>query len=126
MRILFPAIFASLLSGLIAEEVYESPSTFIASAFPGGGYETGTVSTRNEAVKAIFNGRGYRASSAKFWRNGERTAWILEEIGKHKPITVGVVIDKGKIDTLKVLFTANVLDGKCVAVLLRANSLERA
>lgn len=87
-----------------AEKVYESPSTFIANAFPGGS-TAGTVSIAPVAddVKAIFQGRSYRASRVRYYRSGDRTAWILEEIGKTKPITTGIVVNKGKIESVKVL-----------------------
>ena len=32
-----------------------------------------------------------------------RTAWILEEVGKEKPITAGIVINNEKIELVKVL-----------------------
>lgn len=39
----------------------------------------------------------------RYWKKGNKSVWILEEIGKTKPITVGVVIDNNKISQLKVL-----------------------
>ncbi|MBQ0724809.1 MAG: FMN-binding protein [Cycloclasticus sp.] len=39
----------------------------------------------------------------KYWQKGTKTAWILNEIGKEKPITVGVVIEQSKIKQLSVL-----------------------
>jgi len=39
----------------------------------------------------------------RYWYKGERSAWILEEIGKEEPITAGIVIDKGKIERVEVL-----------------------
>ncbi|ACR12107.1 FMN-binding [Teredinibacter turnerae T7901] len=39
----------------------------------------------------------------RYWRSGVRSAWILEEVGKEQPITLGVVIDGDAIDELRVL-----------------------
>lgn len=39
----------------------------------------------------------------KYWRSAERTAWVLDEIGKERPITVGIVIDRGRIERVRVL-----------------------
>lgn len=39
----------------------------------------------------------------RYWGEKHRTAWILEEIGKERPITVGLVIDNGRLETVKVL-----------------------
>jgi uncharacterized protein with FMN-binding domain len=39
----------------------------------------------------------------RYWHQGSRTAWILEEIGKVKPITTGFVVEDGKISQVQVL-----------------------
>jgi len=39
----------------------------------------------------------------RYWSRDERTAWILEEIGKTEPITTGIVVDKGAIARISVL-----------------------
>ncbi|MGI9288240.1 MAG: FMN-binding protein [Pseudomonadales bacterium] len=39
----------------------------------------------------------------RYWRAGNRTAWILDEIGKERPITLGVVVENNTIAQVKVL-----------------------
>ena len=39
----------------------------------------------------------------RYWDDGTRSAWILEEIGKVKPITTGYVVNSGKIERVAVL-----------------------
>lgn len=39
----------------------------------------------------------------RYWQQHDRSVWILQEIGKTKPITVGVLIEKHKIVSLRVL-----------------------
>lgn len=39
----------------------------------------------------------------RYWRDGPRTAWILQAIGKEHPITAGFVIEKGKLKRTRVL-----------------------
>ena len=53
-------------------------------------------------VKKIL-GHDYGALRVRYWQEGARTVWVLEEIGKYKPITVGVVINDGAIEKLDVL-----------------------
>ena len=48
-------------------------------------------------------GHDYPALRLRYWCRGKRSAWILEEIGKDLPITVGVVIDDDRIRSLRVL-----------------------
>ena len=53
-------------------------------------------------VKKILR-HDYGALRVRYWQNGTRTVWVLEEIGKYKPITVGIVINEGAIEKLEVL-----------------------
>jgi hypothetical protein len=39
----------------------------------------------------------------RFWRSGTHTAWVLDEIGKEMPITVGISVDNGAVKRVKVL-----------------------
>ena len=39
----------------------------------------------------------------RYFNQGERTAWMLEEIGKELPITLGIVIEQQKIQMLRVM-----------------------
>jgi hypothetical protein len=39
----------------------------------------------------------------RYWKQGNKTAWILEEIGKSEPITAGFVVESGKIAQVRVL-----------------------
>ena len=39
----------------------------------------------------------------KYWKKDDRSAWILEEIGKERPITAGIVINDNKIELITVL-----------------------
>ena len=45
----------------------------------------------------------YGALRVRYWQDGPRTVWVLDEIGKYKPITVGVVVNTGAIEKLSVL-----------------------
>ncbi len=39
----------------------------------------------------------------RYWGLNHRTLWILEEVGKEQPITMGVVIEEGKLLDINVL-----------------------
>ncbi|MDF1692086.1 MAG: FMN-binding protein [Zhongshania sp.] len=45
-------------------------------------------------IKSI-RGKDFPLLRVRYWRQGQKTAWILEEIGKEMPITIGVVVDAG-------------------------------
>ena len=38
-----------------------------------------------------------------YWHRDDRTVWILEEIGKSLPITVGIVINENRVEQVKIL-----------------------
>lgn len=54
------------------------------------------------AVRAVLE-HDYPAARLRYWRDGKRTAWVLEEIGKDLPITVGIAVDGGAIERVRVL-----------------------
>ncbi|MBV1876136.1 MAG: FMN-binding protein [Pseudomonadales bacterium] len=55
-----------------------------------------------QAAQQIF-GHRYRGLRIRYWQQAGTTAWILDEIGKDLPITIGIVIDDDKIRRLSIL-----------------------
>lgn len=90
---------------LEARGVYQEPEAFIQEIYGGQPppaqplWLTDTVQT--EAVRIL--GHKYAGLRLRYWLREGRSAWILEEIGKEEPITVGIVIDGGKIELVRVL-----------------------
>lgn len=39
----------------------------------------------------------------RYWRDGERTSWVLDVIGRDHPITVGVTVEHDRIVAMRVL-----------------------
>jgi hypothetical protein len=93
-----------LCSGLSAE-VYLPPEKFLAETFDGKVPEPGLFWLTGETRAAVEKILGHRATAlrVRYWANGARTAWILDEIGKTEPITTGVVVDQGSIARIAVL-----------------------
>lgn len=52
---------------------------------------------------AAILGHDYPGLRVKYWRQGARTAWVLDHIGKEQPITMGVVVEQGQILNIEVL-----------------------
>lgn len=83
---------------------YQSPEEFLRAAFPEA----------DPAARALWLRAGLRdevadilgrapAPRVRYWQAGSRTAWVLDEIGKDRPITAGVVVDGGAIADVRVL-----------------------
>ena len=106
LRNLLTIIFLAGLSTLaLARGTYQEPEAFLQDTFadelpdPAVIWLTGD---RKAAVKQIL-GHRYASLRVRYWRQAERSAWILEEIGKDLPITIGFVINAGHIERIKVL-----------------------
>ncbi|MFP5441425.1 MAG: FMN-binding protein [Gammaproteobacteria bacterium] len=60
-----------------------------------------TPPLKERAAKILDH--AYAGMRVKYWRAGRRTAWILDEIGKEQPITVGILVDDGRIGRVEIL-----------------------
>ena len=87
-----------------ADEVYLEPTAFVSEAFDGkppAARKLWVEPALNEQVKAIVGSP--LALRQKYWRDGERTVWILEAIGRDTPITAGYVVDHGAVARTAIL-----------------------
>jgi FMN-binding domain len=86
------------------EEIYLAPDAFLKTAFsdlPKPAMLWITPDVKAEAGKIL--GHPPTKLRERYWSDGMKTAWILEEIGKEELITAGFVVDNGKIDQARVL-----------------------
>jgi hypothetical protein len=89
----------------MAGNVYQEPDAFINAAFNGKPPAT-QVLWLNTALKAQLEAilqHPYTGLRVRYWLEGKRTAWILDEIGKEKPITTGIIINNNRIEKVRVL-----------------------
>lgn len=108
-RSLRPWIFLVLLctgaAPVFARGVYEAPDEFVRNAF-NGATPAAKVLWLDDADKkqaAAILGHAYAALRVRYWGVPGRTAWVLEEIGKDEPITVGIVVNRDRLEVVKVL-----------------------
>jgi hypothetical protein len=85
--------------------VNQTNEDFIAETFADNMPKSKVVWIKSDLRPAIADilGHEYAGLRVRYWQQAERTAWILEEIGKESPITFGIVIAKGKVELVKVL-----------------------
>jgi len=101
---LWLALVLTLSAPAAARGVYLPPAEFIHSTF-GQEIKPRMIWLSKElqhGIKQIL-GHPYPALRLRYWHNGARSAWILEEIGKEKPITFGIVVNQGRIEQFHVL-----------------------
>ena len=100
-----------------AASVYETQAQFLARAFADSQPEPSLIwlsGERKTQVRQLL-GHDYPALRLRYWCRAHRSAWILEEIGKELPITVGVIIDANHISSLRVLTYRENRGGEVVA-----------
>lgn len=97
-------VCALLLSPLVAAAEV-TLDAFLAESFAGQAPATQmlwlTPELKTRAAKVLDH--PYAGMRVKYWREGNRTAWVIDEIGKERPITIGVVVSAGHIEQVKVL-----------------------
>ena len=103
------AVLAMLILGMhtpaVATGTYQEPAAFINEVFAGRAPKPERLQLRGEVAARVgaILGHAYGAARLRYWREADRTAWILDEIGKEQPITVGIVVTAGSIERVKVL-----------------------
>lgn len=107
MRNSLRIVLAFLLAGALTAQGADqeaATSRFLAEVFatPPQAREIVLVGDLRPVVRAILE-HDYPRIRVRYWRSGERTAWVLDEIGKEMPITVGVSVDKDAIEQMRVL-----------------------
>lgn len=104
-RITLALLCCCWLTGTWARGVYQEPADFIAETFSGSSPAAAVLWLTGERKAVIHDilGHNYASLRVRYWQQGERSAWILDEIGKEHPITTGIVVNAGKIERVKVL-----------------------
>ena len=98
-------LFLMLPALLPAASVYETREEFLNRAFGDSPPEpavTWLSGERKSTVRQLL-GHDYAALRLRYWCQSGRSAWVLDEIGKELPITVGVVVDEDHIQSLRVM-----------------------
>lgn len=118
--------------------VYQTREAFLREVF-GGGIPAPRLLWLDKTTKETLNQilqHPYTGLRLRYWGANRRSAWILEEVGKELPITVGVAVDTGRLERIKILafwesrggevrypFFTDQFQG---AVLTKKNRLDRA
>lgn len=84
---------------------YLSVSEFLETVFAAEEGEASSLIVNSELRAQIEQILGHRFSGLrlKYWQYDDATAWILDEIGKTEPITIGVAVEAGRVASVRVL-----------------------
>lgn len=105
VRPLLTFILLWVAVGVQAKDIYQTPQKFVSEAFAG----------EVPAVQRIWLsgelGETYREVMQepppqlrqRYWKQGQRTVWIMQAIGKEHPITAGFIVNNGRLEQARVL-----------------------
>ncbi len=84
---------------------YQTSATFVSESFDGKPPKPKVLWLRGELRKTISGilTRPYTKLRIRYWAKNQRSVWVLEAIGKERPITTGLVVNNGQIERLRVL-----------------------
>lgn len=88
-----------------AKGVYLTPQAFLERAFGSEQYQSHSLWLNEEdklSARDILQ-REYHGFRIRYWQQGDKRAWVVDEIGKVRPITIGVVILDNKIVHINIL-----------------------
>ena len=90
---------------LFGKGTYLEPEKFLEQVFNGNPPELKKLWIKKNLKTEIKNilGHDMKVLRLRYWDDNTKRAWILEEIGRDKPITVGLITANGKILDVKVL-----------------------
>jgi len=100
--LLFSLIFSA---ATVAGGVYQQPDDFINEVFDNKPPKTEVLWLDKDLKKQIVEilDHKYKGLRVRYWRKQKRSVWIMDEIGKEKLITTGIVINNAQIEQVKVL-----------------------
>ncbi len=105
MRVFIIITLLFTVPAALARGIYQTPEDFVSNVFQGERPKASVLWLTKKispGIKAIL-GHDMKVMRVRYWMHDGRTAWILEEIGKEEPITVGIVVKNHRLEQLKVL-----------------------
>ena len=88
-----------------ATGTYQEPQEFIAEVFAGDPPEPSRLWLNADLKGKVTQVLGHEPGvlRLRYWAKAGRSAWILEEIGKERLITTGIVVNGGRIELIRIL-----------------------
>ena len=86
-----------------AETVYQSPDEFLDESLPGCQKQVLWLKSEVKSQIKQLIGHPFPGFRVRYCLKDEKTAWILDEIGKTEPITSGIIVDQGQVEQVRVL-----------------------
>lgn len=88
-----------------AKGTYQTPADFVAEAFSQQPPKPSVIWLRGDIKKKISEILQHKVKflRLRYWQKNNRSVWVINEIGKEKDITTGVVVNNGTLEKVKTL-----------------------
>jgi len=99
------AVPAALAAGGGGAGRYLTTAEFLESSFPAGTPASRTLWLKGDLRDSIEEvlGHPFAALRLRYWHDGITSAWVLDEIGKELPITIGISVAHDEIREVRIL-----------------------
>ncbi|MEE9342718.1 MAG: FMN-binding protein [Gammaproteobacteria bacterium] len=99
------ALMILYTGALSARGIYQTSDNFLAGIFKQKTPPPQTLWLTGDKKKTVADilTHDYPSLRVRYWQAGHLSAWILDETGKERPITVGIVVNGSAIETIRVL-----------------------
>jgi len=104
-KVLLSVVLLLIAFSVSARGVYQTDQVFLAETFNNNIPKSQVVWMKGEVRQKIIDilGHSYAGLRIRYWQDEQRSAWVLEEIGKTEFITFGIVISANKVEKITVL-----------------------
>ena len=104
-QILIYVLLLLVISSLQARGTYQEPAAFLNETFKADPPQAKVIWLTGEIGQTVTDILQHKSTHLRirYWQKDKRSVWILNEVGKEKPITAGIVINNNKIERVKVL-----------------------
>lgn len=94
-----------ILSTASASDDHIAPEDFLQRVFADAEPDSETVWLTGDKQDVATQILGHKPDylRLRFWQTEEKKAWIVDEIGKTEPITIGIVVEGNAISDIQVL-----------------------
>ena len=105
MKVISSMLTLLILSTVSASDDHIAPEDFLQRVFAGAEPESQTVWLTGDKQDIATQILGHKPDylRLRFWQLDEKKAWIIDEIGKTEPITIGIVVEGNTIADIQVL-----------------------
>jgi hypothetical protein len=85
------------------DTIYQEPADFLEENLPGCRQQALWLKGEIKSQIEKLVGHPFPGVRIRYCEKDEKTAWILDEIGKTEPITSGIIVDQGRVEQVRVL-----------------------